>query len=86
MLRLNYEDMKNMEVGEVYYESSQYSNIKFTLIEKPVEIIGEMTQLIFKGSVIGREDINFLVTKGLEHYGPKIYKQPAYVGVQNIGF
>ncbi len=45
-----------------------------------------MTQLVFKGSVEGREDVNFLVTKGLEHYGPKIYKRPAYVGVQNIGF
>lgn len=86
MLRLGYEDMKNMKVGEVYYESNQYSNTKFTIIVKPTEIIGEMTQLVFKGSVKEREDVNFLVTKGLEHYGPKIYKQPAYVGVQNIGF
>lgn len=86
MMRLSYNDMKSMKVGEVYYESSQYNNTKFILIEKPKEIVGEMTQLVFKGSVEGREDVNFLVTKGLEHYGPKIYKQPAYVGVQNIGF
>lgn len=86
MMRLSYNDMKSMKVGEIYYESSQYNNTKFILIEKPKEIIGETTQLIFKGSVKGREDVNFLVTKGLEHYGSKIYKQPAYVGVQNIGF
>ena len=86
MMRLSYNDMKSMKVGEIYYESSQYCNIKFIIIEKPTEILGEMTQLIFKGSVKGREDVNFLVTKGLEHYGLKIYKQPAYVGVQNIGF
>lgn len=86
-MRLTYNELKNMKIGEVYYESSQYSNIKFTVKTNPVEkISGDLTQLTWIGSVKDVEDIEFLTTKGLEHYGVKIYTFPAYIGVPEVGY
>lgn len=86
-MSLTYEELKNMKIGEVYYESSQYANIKFTVKSKPIEKQNkDLTQLTWIGSVKDQEDIDYLITKGLEHYGPKIYKFPAYVGVEQWGY
>ncbi len=86
-MRLNYEQLKNLKIGGIYYDSTQRSNIKFTVKTEPIEEVkGDLTQISFIGSVKGQDDIRFLMTKGLEHYGPNIYEFPAYVGVKNIGF
>ena len=85
----SYNELKEMKVGEVYYESSQYGNIKFTVKSAPVETYNEglqRNQIRWVGAVEGSEDIHFLTTEGLEHYGPRIYDFPAYVGVKEIGY
>ena len=51
-----------------------------------LKISGDLTQLTWIGSVKDGEDIEFLTTKGLEHYGVKIYTFPAYIGVPEVGY
>lgn len=86
-MSLSYKELNEIKIGDIFYECSQYCNIKFTVKTLPVEIQnGDLTQLQWIGKVEGEGDINYLITKGLEHYGPKIYKIPAYVGVPQKGF
>lgn len=88
-MSLRYEELKNMKVGEVFYESSSMCNIKFTVIEEPKETFdGEYHQVEWVGRVndVHYGDVDYLVTKEAMHYGPSIYKFPAYAGVPNYGF
>ena len=89
MINLSYEQIKEIKVGEVYFESGQHGNIKFTVKEEPTEFeceCGAGVQIRWVGSVEGHNDIDYLLTKGAEHYGPSIYTSPAYVGVREIGY
>lgn len=74
---------ENMEIGDVFYESGYGMDVMFVVTKKP-EIIhsNENVQLVWEGKKDG--DLNnpptkFLITKGFEHYGPKIYTQPMYI-------
>ena len=87
-MSLSYKELKALQIGDIRYESSQYGNIKFTVKTLPVEKYSEglkSNQLEWTASVKGEEDIEYLMTETLMHYGAGIYMSPAYVGVPNRG-
>lgn len=64
------EVVKEFKPGRVYYEDVYGDRVEFLVISKPVAENGQVTW-----EAINNEGFKtyFLITKGLEHYGPKLY-------------
>lgn len=76
---LYYKELSEMTKGQVLYDEGRYDNLRITLIEDPTETVdGEFTQLRFQAITDDGEELRYLVTKGFEHYGPKLYTYQAY--------
>lgn len=85
MKRYRYNDILGFKAGERYCESCQYGNIWFTVKTDAVETDdGEYKKVRFVGVTDDGKEIEYLVTKGFEHYGPQIYDEPAYLSLADI--
>lgn len=73
-------------MGNVIWDSSQYGNIELKVLEEPIETFSESLnahQLKWVCSAIASgEKLEYLITEGLEHYGPSLYNFPAYTFFQ----
>lgn len=86
--KLNFEDVVNLEIGDFVEEHYAGTSVTIEVLTKP-EITSALIadirrgQVTFKGrnfyegDVDGNKtyDCDFLVTKGLEHYGPQLYSK-----------
>jgi hypothetical protein len=68
-----------LKVGDVFYESAYGKNLQMKVTESP---IFENNQWKWKAADSKGTETDYLITKGLEHYGPKIYWQPAYMEIK----
>ena len=64
-----------MQVGTVFYECEYGMNLKMKVTTKPVF---ENNQWKWKAEDHMGNEVDYLLTKGFEHYGPRIYSEPAY--------
>ena len=71
-------DPTTLKVGDVFYECAYGNCVKFTVTR---DAIVENDQIKWKASSENITETDFLITKGYEHYGPKIYSSPAYITV-----
>ena len=71
-------DVSKLKSGDVFYEYSHGHGIKAVVLSEPVLKDGQWRWLA-ENAADGRE-ISYLVTVGMEHYGPDLYKSPAYIG------
>ncbi len=74
----------DLKLGDPFWESCQYGNVKGTVITEPVvgevngsEFIQFTANITYDG--IMYEDRVYKVTKGFEHYGPHLYHKPVYL-------
>lgn len=69
-------DPTELKVGDVFYECHHGMNFRLVVTEVPIfrDDKWQWKAVDSKGM-----ETNFLITKGYEHYGPKIYRQPAYL-------
>lgn len=75
----------NFKTGEQYWENSQYGDIRFTVKYDPeVYNDGDFKQVTFVGVTAEGEEIDYLITKGLEHYGPSISDQKLYYTLEEL--
>ncbi len=82
-MRIKPEDIKK---GMIFYESAYGENIRFESLDEPssVDVVireGELpqTQWHWQAKNCETEEIvDFTITSGMEHYGPKLYSEPAY--------
>lgn len=77
-MRLNFEDLTKLEVGDTIYETAYGMNIYMTLETKPIINIPEgmdERQVSFDTRSSDGAVISILVTEGLEHYGPSLYSR-----------
>lgn len=81
-MSLSYDEIAKLKRGDVIYEVVSYIDIPVRLIDDPFFSVVNMPdgskfeQIVFTGETIqGDEvvDIDFRITKGQEHYGPKLY-------------
>lgn len=85
-----FKDVIDFKVGDVFYESDYCGTVKLQVSTLPsveeVDIFDEKhRQVSFKATMIeGGKEVEFLMTEGLEHYGPKLYDHPAYVNLKEI--
>lgn len=70
-------DPMELKIGDIFYECEYGINFPMTVTEEPVF---DSEQWKWKAvNELGYE-VNYLITKGFEHYGPKIYSMPVYTG------
>ena len=82
MTSYSYNKLKDLKVDDVFYDCSSKISVKYIVVREPIETYSdelEKNQLEWFAVVAGEDDGDrFLVTEGLEHYGPSIYSYPAY--------
>jgi len=77
----SYSQLKDIKVGDTLFNCSSGINIEFSVLETPIETYSkelESNQLKWKGVDPDGEEMNFLITESMTHYGPKIYGHKAY--------
>lgn len=79
-------EIKNLAVGEVFYECEMFMNVEARVTEAPTPA-GEMEgrqQWRWKAvNTQNGKEIDYLLTEGFSHYGPRLYRKPQYVRFVN---
>ncbi|MDW9528115.1 hypothetical protein GOB39_00540 [Sinorhizobium meliloti] len=74
-------EIKNLAVGEVFYECEMFMNVEARVTEAPTPA-GEMEgrpQWRWKAvNTQNGKEIDYLLTEGFSHYGPRLYRRPQY--------
>ncbi len=77
----SYKQLKEIQSGDTLFNCSGGINIEFSVTIAPTETFVESldsNQLSWKGIDPDGEEISFLITENLTHYGPRIYSHKAY--------
>lgn len=85
-MRLNPEDLKK---DTIFYECDYGINVKYCVIEEPrcemIDVASKQQDPKLRKrwqwqalAVDSNQVVDFIVTEGLEHYGPKIYSHEEY--------
>jgi len=80
-MSMSYKELKLISVGQTLFNCESGRNIEFSVTEAPSEKFNDSldsNQLIWKGIDPDGEEMKFLITETLTHYGPKIYTHKAY--------
>jgi hypothetical protein len=78
-------DVKSLKKGDVFFENVYGKSVRFTALTDATKNVvvsaftdEEMVQWTFKGITDDQYVQEFVVTEGLEHYGPTLHSEPAY--------
>ncbi len=79
-MRMKLSEITELEIGDVFYEAAYGQNIMMTVATKPVVSTGVEDRQVVDWTAINKDGrtTEYQITEGLEHYGPQIYRQPAY--------
>lgn len=69
---------EDLDVGDTFYECYMGMNVEMIVETKP-SFEDNQWRWTAKNQEGNIQD--YLITKGYEHYGPKIYSQPQYVKI-----
>jgi hypothetical protein len=78
---MTFDEIINLKIGDLFYEIIDYKSIAFIVISEPivsdVVIFNETRRKVVWDAVC--QDVpnytqNYLVTEGLQHYGPKLHR------------
>lgn len=81
MTSIRDEDIMSLKVGDVIYECEGGMNLEARVTEAPTEAEGFEGRKKWAWTAINTqtgEEISYLLTEGLSHYGPRLYRQPQY--------
>lgn len=82
------EEIMSLKVGDIIYECEAGMNLEARVTEAPVESEGHEGRKQWAWKAVNTQDgtpINYLLTGGLSHYGPRLYRQPQYARFGNGG-
>lgn len=69
-------DIIDLKIDDVFYEIEYGIKLELTVCEEPkVQHSNELSQIVWKAKSSTGEIIPYLVTKGMLHYGPRIYRK-----------
>ena len=81
-----------LNVGDIFYECQSGMNIEAKVVTQPtsenIDISGK-ERIQWKWLAVNtttKEEIDYCLTEGLEHYGPRLYSEPQYVYVKDGNF
>lgn len=81
---MTFDDICNLKVGDIRYECESGVNIRFKVTSEPkvdtVTITDKKHRTVrFEAiNTENNEQINYIITEGLEHYGARIYTEAQY--------
>lgn len=78
---LRFEDVKALKIGDVVYECEGGNNLRARVETEVVEGKGYEDRRTLSFKAVNTENnasIDYLLTEGLTHYGPRLYDQPQY--------
>jgi hypothetical protein len=84
-------EVKDLKIGDVIYECEYGMNIEVRVVSVPVgsessDALGKRQQWAWIGENTQTGDrIEYLLTEGLSHYGPRLYRQPQYIRINRDG-
>lgn len=76
----------DIKVGDIFYECEAGMNIEAKVTVAPIvsnEFEGRKQWSWKAENTQNGDTIDYLITEGLEHYGPRLYRQPQYCRVSN---
>lgn len=74
------------KVGDIFYECQSGANIEARVIEAPKKLVtgdGQTQWSWAAENTQNGERIDYLMTEGLPHYGPRLYREPQYCRFHN---
>jgi hypothetical protein len=80
--QFNFDQICKFKVGEEYVESCQMGNLFFVVVTEPV-VEGDQVTFIGRCLKTGR-DVDYMINKKYQHYGPQIYKEQQYFTMKEI--
>lgn len=69
--------IENIKIGDIHYEFDYGFGTKCEVLTLPIRSSNGKWEWKSKNLITG-EEIDYLVTEGFEHYGPKLYDYEAY--------
>jgi hypothetical protein len=81
-----------LNVGDIFYECQSGFNIQAKVTTQPKSktiTFMEEEKIQWQWTAVNvttGEEINYCLTEGLEHYGPRLYSEPQYVYVKDGEF
>lgn len=85
------EEIADFEIGDIIYECDGGVNIETRVLSKPIAKIwndGGVERRQWEWEAENTQDgrkIAYLLTEGLSHYGPRLYRQPQYITLDADG-
>jgi hypothetical protein len=79
-------EIKNLAVGDVFYECEMFMNVEAKVTEAPTpagELDGKQQWRWKAENTKTGATIDYLLTEGASHYGPFLYREPQYVRVKD---
>jgi hypothetical protein len=76
-------EIPHFKIGDVFYECEAGINIEARVTEPPVEGAGFEGKRQWRWKAVNTQngqEIDYLITEGLSHYGPRLYRSPQYCG------
>lgn len=70
--------IEDIKIGDIHYEFDYGFGIKCEVLTTPIRNNDKQWTWLSKNVNTG-EEIEYLVTEGFEHYGPKLYNYEAYI-------
>ena len=86
MASLRDAEIPSLKVGDIFYECGGGMNLEARVTEAPVEQEGHGGRRQWRWKAINTQngqEIDYLLTEGLSHYGPRLYRGPQYCRVKN---
>lgn len=80
-------EIQNFKIGDVFYECEMGMNIEARVTSEPVATFSEgldkrQWTWTAENTQNGKQ-INYLLTEGMSHYGPRLYRMPQYCRMVN---
>lgn len=77
-------EVPDFEVGYVFYECESGMNLEAKVTSKPVEVEGLDGKRSWEWTAQNTQNgssIDYKLTEGFSHYGPRLYTKPQYVHI-----
>jgi hypothetical protein len=84
MTRIRDDEIRHLSIGDIIYECEQFMNLEARIIEAPTFGTGSDGRKQWRWTAENTQNgalVHFLLTEGLSHYGPHLYREPQYAKI-----
>jgi hypothetical protein len=81
MTSIRDEEIQHLAVGDIIYECEMFQNVEARVVELPSLAVDDDGRKQWRWKAVNTQNgqqIDYLLTEGLSHYGPRLYREPQY--------